>query len=400
MHRKIGLASSVFLMITSMLIVPSVAVTWSEHVERLTTYRDFDGLPSITQTSDGRIWLVWARNIRGNYSLFYMTSSDTGASWSTEASLTTDLGINTAPAILQTVDGMIWLVWSSNRTGIYDLYCKTSSDEGLSWSDETRLTTDPSYDLSPSITQTVDGMIWLVWSSGRTGDYDLYYKTSSNGGLSWSTETRLTADPHLDKLPSIAQTSDGRIWVFWSSDRQGDPDIFYKVYDGLSWSSDTPMGTAPTLDKDPSILQTRDGTIWVFWSSRSPKDAATATDDLYYTCSYDNGVSWSGDTQLTTDANDDLWSSAMQTSDFKILVVWTSNRGDLPDGNWDIYCRVSLVGDINEDGIVNIFDLSVVGQCYATSVGDPGWNPDADINKDGIVDISDLSILGKNYGAT
>jgi hypothetical protein len=49
-------------------------------------------------------------------------------------------------------------------------------------------------------------------------------------------------------------------------------------------------------------------------------------------------------------------------------------------------------GDLNGDGAVNIFDLSILLSSYNTT------NANADINKDGTVNIFDLSILLSNYG--
>jgi hypothetical protein len=141
-----------------------------------------------------------------------------------------------------------------------------------------------------------------------------------------------------------------------------------------------------------------DGKIWVFWASRQP--VQLGQDDLYYKYSCDNGVTWSERLQLTTDKYDDVWPSAVQGYDTKIWVVWTSDRGDQPDGNWDVYYRTSLPGDVNEDGIVDIFDLSIVAVSYGYFEWEPEYNPDADINADGVVDMRDLTIISMNFGAT
>lgn len=49
-------------------------------------------------------------------------------------------------------------------------------------------------------------------------------------------------------------------------------------------------------------------------------------------------------------------------------------------------------GDINGDGVVNVFDLSILISDYSTS------NAAADLNHDGIVNALDMSILLSNYG--
>jgi hypothetical protein len=51
-------------------------------------------------------------------------------------------------------------------------------------------------------------------------------------------------------------------------------------------------------------------------------------------------------------------------------------------------------GDINQDGIVNAIDLSLLVSRWNTN------DPDADLNNDGTVNAIDLSLLVSNWGAT
>ena len=348
-HPKTVLtAPLLFLIIIVAIVLSAVAVTWSDNEIRLTTHMGFDGIPSIIQTVDGRIWVVWTRSVSLDYSIIYQTSSDGGASWSPETTLTTDVGV----------------------------------------------------DVSPSIFQDVNGSIWVVWSSDRTGGYDLYYKTSSNGGLNWTDANRLTTGPALDKLPSITQTSDGNVWISWSSrNEQEEYEIFYITYNGSSWSNKTQLTAAPNeVDTDPAILEVLGETILIFWASRGTGPSAQ-TDDLYYKYSSDNGATWSDRILFTKDSlqYDDTWPTLTQVRDTKIWVAWTSN---IADEDYDIYLRASLAGDVNEDGEVDIFDLTLVAQAYGSVVGDPAYDEACDITKDGRVDMRDLTIVSKYYGAT
>jgi len=54
-------------------------------------------------------------------------------------------------------------------------------------------------------------------------------------------------------------------------------------------------------------------------------------------------------------------------------------------------------GDTNDDDIVNIQDLALVGAHYHCILGDPCYDPSADINNDDIINIQDLAITGGNY---
>lgn len=82
-------------------------------------------------------------------------------------------------------------------------------------------------------------------------------------------------------------------------------------------------------------------------------------------------------------------------------------------GNYSVYVSARYKGqtttnsmtlqikipDVNNDGVVDLFDLVKVAKAYASSPGDPNWDPEADVNGDNTVDIFDLVIISKYYGA-
>jgi hypothetical protein len=57
---------------------------------------------------------------------------------------------------------------------------------------------------------------------------------------------------------------------------------------------------------------------------------------------------------------------------------------------------VTLVGDSNGDGTVNLADLAPFTAAYSTSPGNPKYNPAADFNQDGIVNQIDAEALMQN----
>ncbi|MCM1565622.1 MAG: Ig-like domain-containing protein, partial [Dehalobacter sp.] len=52
--------------------------------------------------------------------------------------------------------------------------------------------------------------------------------------------------------------------------------------------------------------------------------------------------------------------------------------------------------DVNEDGVVNILDITRVSQTYGTTVNKP--YPRHDVNQDGVVNILDLTLVGNHFG--
>lgn len=60
--------------------------------------------------------------------------------------------------------------------------------------------------------------------------------------------------------------------------------------------------------------------------------------------------------------------------------------------------RVNLLGDANNDGIVNIKDATLLSIAWLAKEGSPSYNEDADFNRDGIINIKDASLLGAHWG--
>ena len=68
----------------------------------------------------------------------------------------------------------------------------------------------------------------------------------------------------------------------------------------------------------------------------------------------------------------------------------------------DGYCYFenTLVGDVNGDGVVDIYDVVMVAVAFGSKPGDPNWNQAADLNDDAMVDIYDVVTVSSYFGET
>ncbi len=57
-------------------------------------------------------------------------------------------------------------------------------------------------------------------------------------------------------------------------------------------------------------------------------------------------------------------------------------------------------GDIDKNGIVNIFDVAALAIIYLSVSGQPGFDPNRDLNNDRVIDILDFAIVAFYYGVT
>jgi hypothetical protein len=61
---------------------------------------------------------------------------------------------------------------------------------------------------------------------------------------------------------------------------------------------------------------------------------------------------------------------------------------------------LSIPGDINGDGKVDILDVATAAKAYGSSTGEQNFEPNPDVNNDGIVNILDMSIIAREYEKT
>jgi parallel beta-helix repeat protein len=59
---------------------------------------------------------------------------------------------------------------------------------------------------------------------------------------------------------------------------------------------------------------------------------------------------------------------------------------------------ITVAGDVNGDGVVDIYDAIALANAYSAVPTSQNWNANADINSDNIIDIYDAIILANNYG--
>jgi len=66
-------------------------------------------------------------------------------------------------------------------------------------------------------------------------------------------------------------------------------------------------------------------------------------------------------------------------------------------GGWVI---VAIIGDVNGDKIVDVFDLIKVAIAFGSKPGDASWNPNADLKEDNLIDVFDLIKVAIHFGET
>jgi len=125
------------------------------------------------------------------------------------------------------MDSIVHVAWNDNRDGNIEIYYKRSTDGGLTWGPDTRLTNSPGDSYRPSLAVS-GGNLHCVWYDSRDGNYEIYYKSSTNYVSNWSTDVRLTNNSFISAQPFVTITG-AKVHVIWTDNRDGNFEIYYKV---------------------------------------------------------------------------------------------------------------------------------------------------------------------------
>ena len=202
--------------------------TWdSPHIKRVTWNSGYSWFSKIAVDSKSRLHLVWQDSSPGNYEIFYKISEDGGNAWTMER-LTWNPGWSANPSIATDPSDNIYLVWEDDTFGNFEIMFK-GHDGITTWSLPSRLTWTPGDSYSPTITAFSTMQPHLVWYGDHSGNNEIYYKASSNGGNTWPGATRLTWNSGYSYVPVVAvDYTTLNVHVFWADNTPGNYEIYYK----------------------------------------------------------------------------------------------------------------------------------------------------------------------------
>ncbi len=199
-------------------------ITWLPEV--LLTHDSARSEDPAVAVSGSAVHVVWfdTRNSEGD--VYYERSLDHGATWGQETRLTGDSAIVYA-ATVAVVDSLVHVAWIDRRGGGYQfqIYYMRSTNWGATWEPEVRLTDNSGACMFPVL--AASGLnVHIAWYDNRTGNYQVYYRNSNDGGLNWTPELRLTQTSSSSSNPAIA-ISDDAVHIVFCDDRSGDTEIYY-----------------------------------------------------------------------------------------------------------------------------------------------------------------------------
>jgi len=116
------------------------------------------------------------------------------------------------------------------------------------------------------------GLAWVFYSTQRSGNFDLYARSVTASGAT-SAELRLTTDAGPDLWPVAAtDPTSGRVWVAWQGFRNNNLEILAAAQQGSSFTPEAVVSFSPASDWDPAIAAAPNGEVAIAWDTYDKGD--------------------------------------------------------------------------------------------------------------------------------
>ncbi len=318
--------------------------TWSP-TQRLT---EADGrtLAPVLAADGDHVHCVWKDTRHdADGELFWIHSADRGASWGEPQQLTFDQVRSSAPDIA-VIGGDVLIAWEdySTRNARSDVELLRSTDHGARW--EGRRSVAPPVHGCPILALGTGGVVhtclctWDHAAASQGHNYEITYRRSDDGGVTWDHAARLTDDGDGDsRFPVIAASGDAVHIVWWDDrddtryPRNGYPPIRpeddrnYEVYykrstdGGDTWDPDVRLTHDPAVSGEPTVEAAGDRVV-VAW-----QDNRHGNYEIFLEISEDAGTTWTEPLRATHDEALSTLPSLALGDEGQIYLLWTTHRG-------------------------------------------------------------------------
>ena len=304
------------------------------------------GRPQIA-VSGSNVYVVWQDFALGNFDILFKASNDNGASFNDAVKLNNNAGNlpdpkrSDSPRIVAS-DNNVYVVWVENG----DIFLRVSTDNGTSFSDAVNLSNNAAFTRAfarPQI-DVSENNVYIVWVESE----NIFFRASNDNGDSFgdvvnlSLDSKNSTDPKRSDLPDIA-VSDSNVYVVWVDYAFGDYDIFFRASTdkGASFSNAVKLNTVIGLSDLPRIAVSGSN-VYVVWDDYNLAEGL----NIFFRVSTDKGVSFSGPVNLSKSTGYSI-STPIAVSGSSVYIVSSV-------GNVDIFFRASTDNGASFGSAVNL----------------------------------------------
>jgi hypothetical protein len=222
-----------------------------------------DDWPSLAVARDGSVWVAWfsfggdrddlaIRRYRdGKWGAMLWVPGTSGDSW--------------MPQVAVDAGDRVWVVWSQQVEGNWDIYSRCFDPAQQKWMRPQRLSSHARPDIYPRLAVDGKGRFAVVWQSFREKNSNIFLARFDDGR--WSPEIRVTNHAANDWFPSVALDSSGTAWVAYDSYRNGNYDVFLSRVRPDGAAEEMPVAATPLMEAQATVAVDTADRVWIAWET-------------------------------------------------------------------------------------------------------------------------------------
>lgn len=156
--------------------------TWSAEVPVSYSGAAIAGRNDIAVTGPSSVIVNFNRSTENtadaNPHMFVVRSTDNGTNWDTAVQLTDTPGSSDHGSIIGS-GSSVYLAWHDSRDGALAIFYRQSTNEGMTWDPEERASLGTTADSSTPLLAVSPGYVHAMWLDHRSGSYQIYYRRRS-----------------------------------------------------------------------------------------------------------------------------------------------------------------------------------------------------------------------------
>ncbi|HYV52805.1 MAG TPA: trypsin-like peptidase domain-containing protein, partial [Candidatus Eisenbacteria bacterium] len=296
--------------------------------------------------SGNNVYAVWEESHDGINRIIFAKSTNQGNTFSKPANLTSGIRVDSETPSIAAFGNIVYVVWSDNLPGNYNIFFIKSIDGGNNFSKPLNLSNDPGLSYQPRIVTDGKNGVYVVWTDNSPGNYDILFTKSSDGGDSFDKPIILSNLKGVSNFPNIAASGNDTVYVVWSHKNNTDFDpsntenqtqtynvFFTKSIDrGNSFSKPINLSDDTANSQSPALAISEMGTVYVVWS-----DNSIGTYETFFTKSLDRGHTFSKVSVISSNLARSI-SPSIAAYGNNVYLVWSDNAF----GNSEIFFTNSI----------------------------------------------------------
>ncbi len=173
-----------------------------------------------------------------NFRILYTRSTDLGNSWSTPTVITApNTVLPKKPVFALGPNENVYIAWTDNKySGMMqfdDVLFRKSTDDGLTWGPEQRLTPDSHCDVASIDMVSQDSMIFIVWNYNGIGypaPCSLFFLASTDCGESWRPREGIAGGEGYALNDANVAVFQNFVYVVWTDSRplRAPPELYIR----------------------------------------------------------------------------------------------------------------------------------------------------------------------------